>query len=225
MRDRRAVIFDLDDTLHRERRFVLSGLLEVARVIEGRHGIPVEDTWRVMRRHLRRGGRPTVLQAVCRAHGLPLDEIPGWVLTIRSHSPRLRLPRTSRDVLRQVRAAGYRVGILTNGLPQTQRAKVRALGLFPLVDAVVYADEHAPRGKPDGACFTAVLEALRVPAAGAIFVGDDPLRDIAGARAAGLRTIWLSSGPLRAQAHVIVSSLGAVPTALRLLKEPHAHAS
>ena len=226
MGERRAVIFDLDDTLYRERRFVLSGLREVAQHIERRHGKPAADTWRVMTRHFRHCGRAALLQAVCRAQNLPLQEIPGWVALIRSHTPQLRLPGRSADTLRRVRADGYRVGILTNGLPDTQRAKVEALGLRSLADAIVYADDHAVGGKPHPACFAAVLAALRVPAPDAVFVGDHPRNDIEGARAAGLRTIWLS-GPHASRtsgAHIVVSSLGAVPSALRLLKEPHAHA-
>jgi putative hydrolase of the HAD superfamily len=224
--ERRAVVFDLDDTLYRERRFVLSGLRGVARAIEARHGVPAADTWRVMTRHFRHEGRAALLQAVCRAQNLPLQEIPGWVARIRSHTPDLRLPRGSVAILRRVRAEGYRVGILTNGLPDTQRAKVRALGLRSLVDAIVYADEHADGGKPHVACFAAVLSALRVSPADAVFVGDHLENDIEGARAAGMRTIWLSVpfAPRPSGAHVVVSSLDAVPSALRLLKEPHAHA-
>ena len=225
MRERRAVIFDLEDTRSRERRFVLSGLRAVACDIARRHGVPADETWRVMQRHFRRTGRAALLQAVCRAQNLPLQEIPGWVALIRAHTPSLRLPVRSAAALRRVRADGYRVGILTNGPPDTQRTKVRALGLEAMVDAIVYADEHAPGGKPHPDCFDAVLSAVGVPASRAVFVGDHPLNDIDGARAAGMRTVWLSAPHVpRPSAHIIVSSLSAVPAALRLLKEPHAHA-
>lgn len=225
MPERQAVIFDLDDTLYRERRFVLSGLRSVACDIARRHGVPAAETWRVMQQHFRRAGRAGLLQAACRSLNLPLQEIPGWVALIRSHTPNLRLPARSAAALRRVRADGYRVGILTNGLPDTQRAKTQALGLDALVDAIVYADEHAPGGKPHPDSFGAVLSAVGVPASRAVFVGDHPGNDIEGARAAGMRTIWLSAPHVaRPPAHIIVSSLSAVPAALRLLKEPRAHA-
>ena len=84
---------------------------------------------------------------------------------IRRHEPALALGSVAAAVLAQLRADGWRLGILTNGLPATQRAKVEALGLEPRVDAVLYAEEHAPGGKPSRAAFDAALNALGVPAA------------------------------------------------------------
>ena len=56
---------------------------------------------------------------------------------------------------------------------------------------VVYAQEHAPEGKPARACFATVLSRLDVAAPQAVFIGDHPEKDVAGAAAAGLRPIWL----------------------------------
>ena len=46
-------------------------------------------------------------------------------------------------------------------------------------------------GKPDGAPFRAALEQLGVEAERAVHVGDDPVTDVAGARAAGLSALLL----------------------------------
>lgn len=225
MRDDTAVVFDLDDTLYRERRFVLSGLREVARAIERSHGMPASQVFRSLQARFRRDGREHLLQTWCRATGLPVREVPGWVTLIRAHRPQLRLPRETAAVLQALRRNGHRLGILTNGLVETQAAKVRALGLEALVDAVIYADRYAPGGKPHRACFDAVRAALDVPAARCVHVGDHSVKDIAGARAAGMRAIWITrTAAHHPTADAVISRIAELPGALHTLEERHARA-
>jgi putative hydrolase of the HAD superfamily len=225
MRDIAAVVFDLDDTLYRERRFVLSGLRAVAHAIETSHGVPARQVFRCLQGRFRRAGREDLLQTCCRAMGLPVREVPGWVALIRAHRPQLRLPRETATVLRTLRRRGYRLGILTNGLVDTQAAKVRALGLEALVDAVVYADGQAPGGKPHGACFDAIRAALDVPASRCVHVGDHGVNDVDGARAAGMRAVWLSRTDKPHQtADAVIATIAEVPGVLDALEERHARA-
>jgi putative hydrolase of the HAD superfamily len=48
--------------------------------------------------------------------------------------------------------------------------------------------------KPDPRSFAAVTAALDLPPATIAYVGDDPRVDVAGARAAGMQTIWINRG-------------------------------
>ena len=220
-----AVIFDLDDTLYAERRFALSGFAAVATDVASRTGRSPDALFRSLYRSYRAGHRATALQALVTGYGLADEEISQGIATIRSHQPRLRLPRVAREVLSTLRAQGHRLGVLTNGLPSTQRGKVAALDLAPLVDVVVYAQEYAPAGKPDSACFEAVLSHLEVAASRSVFVGDHPEKDVAGARACGLRTIHVvtAAAPSPVEADAAVTSLRAVPALVaRFLEVPHA---
>ena len=95
-------------------------------------------------------------------------------------------------MLRAVRASGWRIGILTNGFPEIQARKVRALGLEALVDAVVYAqDWGSGRGKPEREPFDVLAARLGLEARASVFVGNDPWCDVIGGRGAGMRTILL----------------------------------
>ena len=220
-----AVIFDLDDTLYAERRFVLSGYAAVAAAVSSETGMPSGVLYRFLVRRFRSHGREGLLQALCAAFALPTSDVPRFVEIIRTHHPRLRLPRLSREVLGVLRSRGHRLAVLTNGWPSTQRAKVAVLGLDSLLDAVIYAQEHAPDGKPARVCFAVALRRLGVEASRAVFVGDHPEKDIAGAAAAGLSAIWLPGrrrGAPPARADAIAESLADVPAlAARALEEPH----
>lgn len=84
----------------------------------------------------------------------------------------------------------HRLALVTNGSPDLQRAKVAGAGLAPYFDAVIVSAEVGA-GKPDARPFALALAALRVDRARVVVVGDSLDRDLAGARNAGLRGIWL----------------------------------
>jgi putative hydrolase of the HAD superfamily len=224
----RAAIFDLDDTLYERDQFVQSGFAAVADELDRRFGVPVAWTVATLRRARVGGNEGRELQVLCADHGLPASLIPELVEVIRRHEPVLTLGSVAAAVIAQLRADGWRLGILTNGLPATQRAKVEALGLESRVDAVLYAEDHAPGGKPSRAAFNAALAALGVPARQTVFIGDDLVRDVQGARAAGLFTIRVAAPGTRrieGDADAIVALEEVPAAAARLVKGSGAHAA
>ena len=195
----RALLFDLDDTLYAERQFVRSGFRVVAAEVETRFGVPRREALATLVGALRRGRRRRALQDLCEHHVLSAGIIPDLVETIRAHTPVMRLPDSTVAVLHAARRAGWRIGVVTNGLPAIQARKVDALGLRQFVDVIVFADEcGAGLGKPERAGFDAALAALGMPADLAVFVGDDLRCDVFGARLAGMRTVWMRHGAKRA---------------------------
>lgn len=217
----RGLVLDLDDTLFPREHFVQSGLMAVARHVQERHGIPAMEAFATMSAARRNGAAGRELQALCDAHALAKDVVPELVAVIRNHRPLLRLPKETVAVLTALRADGWRMVVLTNGLPQVQRAKVLGLGLAPLVDGVIYAEDVVPGGKPAAGAFKAALAKLSLPAGRCVCVGDDPVRDIAGARAMGLRTVWLVTGAAQDGSGAAITSLptDACITALSQLPE------
>jgi putative hydrolase of the HAD superfamily len=84
--------------------------------------------------------------------------------------------------------AEYRLGIVTNGSGVAQRAKLAALGLEGLFAPLIISEEVGFR-KPDARIFELAIADWGAPAEAVIFVGDDPVADIAGAAAVGMRTL------------------------------------
>ncbi len=84
-----------------------------------------------------------------------------------------------------------RIGLVTNGPAEVQRAKIALLEVEPLVDFVLVSGEFGA-WKPDPAIFAEALRLGGSSADEAVFVGDSAEHDIAGARAAGIRTIWVN---------------------------------
>ncbi len=89
--------------------------------------------------------------------------------------------------------ARFRLGLVSNGDGALQRAKLERAGLARFFPAPVISGEVGA-DKPDSAPFRRALAIAECPPARAVFVGDHPVHDVAGARAVGLRVCWLSLG-------------------------------
>lgn len=224
----RAVIFDLDDTLYPLRRFVLSGFAAVADQVGQDKGVAPSRILDILRRAsgTRRGQE---FDHLCDRIGLSRSAVPRLVDIVRQHAPRMRLPRETAHVLATLRPR-WRVGVLTNGIPDIQRRKVAALGLGDLVDTVVFAAEcGSGGGKPEAAAFRSALAQLGTVARRAVFVGDDLMADIFGAQRVGMRTILVGSQrpgcgtPVRPDARVRM--LRSVPRVAERLVTGERHAS
>jgi putative hydrolase of the HAD superfamily len=212
-----AAIFDLDDTLYPRSAYVDSAFRAVARFLNRTRGLPPSAVLTTLRA-ARREATGVELQVVCERFAIPAVLVNQLRQVMRAHRPRLDLPDASRDALTRLRAEGWRLGVLTNGLAAVQRRKVEALGLGALVDHVVYAEEHSRRGKPEPRPFRVALERLRIAPARCVFIGDDPIADISGATAVGLHTIWLRpearTAAVDQAGEAVVATLAEVPDAL-----------
>lgn len=98
----------------------------------------------------------------------------------------------AHDVLETL-SEEYRLGVVTNGAPELQRAKLEATGLDGYVETVVCGGYETP-AKPAVEPFAVALEALDSSPDRAVYVGDALSTDVAGARAAGLRSVWVPDG-------------------------------
>ena len=99
----------------------------------------------------------------------------------------------ARDLIDGLRAAGLRVGLLTNGPSALQRRKLAATGLDRLLDAVAISAEIG-LAKPDEAAFRRAAELLGCRPAETAMVGDQLTWDVEGALRAGYRLAILVGG-------------------------------
>ncbi|WP_459809734.1 HAD family hydrolase [Halopiger thermotolerans] len=95
----------------------------------------------------------------------------------------------AEDVLETL-AEEYRLGVVTNGAPALQRAKLEAAGLDGYVETIVCGGYETP-AKPAAEPFDVALEELDSSPERAVYVGNSLSPDITGARAAGLRPVWI----------------------------------
>jgi putative hydrolase of the HAD superfamily len=94
------------------------------------------------------------------------------------------------DVLRELQADGYALGVVSNVslYHDPMQRDLERLGLAPFLRAAVFSSEVRYR-KPDPRIFRVALERVGVEPAHAVFVGDRLYDDVNGAQAVGMRAV------------------------------------
>ncbi|HEC21670.1 MAG TPA: HAD family hydrolase [Chloroflexi bacterium] len=137
--------------------------------------------------------------------------------------PGVRVFEDAETVLRTIRAAGLRTGLLTNtSLPIWMRdAELRAFGLLEYLEVRITAGDVG-KIKPHPRPFHFVAERLGVQPEEAVYVGDRLYDDVVGALAAGMRAVWVRrsryEGEGEIRPHATIDSLTDL---LRVLDEWH----
>ena len=194
-----AVGFDLDYTLWDQGHFASSFFSSIAWELGGRLGCKGDRVERVLHETLAR---------LTLAHPLLFDQalhqLGAWdprlvaelVERYHRHRPAADPYPGAERTLRQLKEAGLRLFLVTDGHGPTQRHKVEALRLGGWFDQMVFTGDFPEhRRKPSPFPFQLACGRLGVPPGRCVYVGDNPACDVAGPRSLGMRTIGVSTGP------------------------------
>lgn len=150
--------------------------------------------WDGVKTSQRTGTLQEILVAESRALGLDVTEavvseaaqrhLDAWTPHIRHHED-------AADALSALRAAGLKLGLLSNThWPEAYHEHFLARdGLLELLDVRAYTSNMS-HSKPHRAAFLHVLERLGVAPERAIMVGDRPIDDVWGAQQLGMHGVW-----------------------------------
>lgn len=210
-----AVIFDLDDTLldwsqpalewHEFTRPMADNVYD--HLAEQGHSLgdrdrffhllrdQVEKEWERAKEDWSGANFGKALQKTLQAAGADMERL-NLEEVLRAYDwrpmPGVDLYDDARAVLDELRKRGYQIGLITNSfLPMWMRdVELEHYGLIDYFDARLTSGD-AGYMKPHPAIYEQMLELLEVPAERAVFVGDRPQNDIAGANETGLISILI----------------------------------
>ena len=126
------------------------------------------------------------------------------------------------NTLRELRSKSLKLGLLTNNSRTGTDMTLKRLNIKALFDAVVTRDD-CDEMKPAAAPILKILTELGVSPQAAILVGDGVM-DILAARAAGIRSAAVTTGPfpverlLKAQPDYVLGSVNDLPTLVEKLE-------
>jgi putative hydrolase of the HAD superfamily len=186
----RAVIFDLDDTLFPEHMYVESGFRSVAELLaeQGLSDAPtiLDQIWQEYRTD--RNGVFDRLLLAMRATSLTVSDL---VERYRTHKPSIVLDTQTRQVIDAIRGQ-YKLGLISDGWLSVQTAKVQALGLGGLMDAVCLTDQWGRAyWKPHPRAFEHILDEFGVAPREACYVGDNLTKDFLAPNRLGMHSVHL----------------------------------
>lgn len=192
MLDFDAIAFDLDGTLYPNRRFYLR---LVPFIVREHRLLRAMGKARDALRAAAHEGRFYDLQARIMAE--ILDDDPETVkakterLIYRGWEPlfrRIKLFNGVRETLSDFKAAGLKLGLLSDFPPET---KLEYLGLSDPWDAVL-CSERTGRLKPDPLSFRELARELGVDCPRVLYVGNSVSYDVVGAKNAGMKSALIA---------------------------------
>ncbi len=170
----KAVIFDLDDTLYSEKEYVKSGFKKVAETIGNDVVATEKQLWQAFE------NGENAIDSVLRANNLYTEDLKNkCVNEYRNQIPDIHLFDGVVEVLTTLKQKGIKTGIITDGRPFGQRAKLKALGLENLVDEIIITDELGGINfrKPDDISFRIMQKRFNVNFGEIMYLGDNLNKD------------------------------------------------
>lgn len=219
----RAVLFDLDDTLFLQRDWLYGAWRSVAATaelqgIDPRVLVPALEA--IAAEGTAAGG---IIDRAVAAVGAPGADVAPLVEAFRSHRPDRLPPLDGVPAALAALRAVIPLGLVTDGDTAIQSAKIAALGLEDAFDCVVLSDALGrDRRKPHPAPFEAALAHLGCDPTHAVYIGDNPAKDVVGAARLGLTPVRVRTGEYAAVTSPVPTReftdvLGAIDHVWRLL--------
>ena len=192
----KAIIFDLDNTLYDQNTFTYSAFKKISKYLKKKYDVNWRESYRFMRKvWKKRGGMyGHLFDDVAKKFKLRKSAVKEMIDILHKHRTKLKLYNSTRSLLKKL-GRKYKLGIITSGYKKMQQNKIRVLKLERLVDVVIYSAENGKKfEKPHPLSYKIALKKLGVKAKDAMYFGDNPYVDFAGAKKIGIQTVRLRRG-------------------------------
>lgn len=178
-----GVIFDLDDTLYSEKQYVRSGYKAVAKLL-GDETL-ADRLWTYFE-----NGKPAIDELLNELGCMGRKE--ECLEAYREQMPEITLYDGVVCMIEDLKAKGIKVGIITDGRPEGQKNKIKALGLDSMIDDIIITDELGgiQFRKPCDIAFRIMQRRWGLPFEQIIYVGDNPTKDFQACRQLGMRWVY-----------------------------------
>ena len=230
-----TVVFDLDDTLYDEIEYCRSGFAAVAEFLADAAKAPsAERIFAALWGQFTAGNHTRTFNAALDELGLSYDDelVRELVGVYRTHTPRIKLPQDSRDVLCEL-GREYTLALLTDGFLPAQQLKVRALAIEKCFKCIVYTEQLGREfWKPSPASFERTMQTLDEEPKNMAYVGDNEKKDFIAPNELGFLSVQIiraarihtsSSPESLAKAQFVIDKLSQLPALLEQLRDSEAN--
>lgn len=188
-----VIIFDLDDTLYKERDFVESGFKAVAKYVEENFEIPQKSFYKLIIENLNRKSRGKIFDDALKQYNIFNKSLVKKLIGVyRDHNPKIKVFPRVFNLLKSLRK-NYKLALVTDGNALVQRRKVKTLGIGKIFDVIVFTDDFK-KPKPSPFAFRKVTRFFRVKPGKVVYIADDPNKDFIGAKKLGVKTARVKQG-------------------------------
>lgn len=182
----RAIVFDLDDTLYNEIDYVKSGFNAVAKILS-----EIKNANERLFEFFLRKEKP--IDTLLEENGIFSENVKNkCVAAYRTHMPTISLSKEVETLLIKLKKRNLKLGVITDGRPEGQRAKIKALNLEQFVDNIIITDELGGTNfrKPNPEAFRIMRQRLNVEYFEMCYVGDNILKDFVAPTELGMKSVY-----------------------------------
>lgn len=189
----KAIIFDLDDTLISERKYIESGYRHVSNLLADKVNRDSNKIYQLLA-NLFNISPKNVFNRLFDETGTcyTKETISKLVHQYREHRPDISFFDDVIPCVNKLMAEGIKIGIITDGFAVSQNQKLKAVDAFHYFEKIIITDEIGPNKeywKPHPQAFKLMAEELEVAFNEMIYVGDNPEKDFYISSIYPIRTI------------------------------------
>lgn len=185
----KVVLFDLDDTLYNEIEYIKSGFFKIAKFLEDK--AEKGKIYDMLIQAFNEGKKP--INYVLESLHIEEPQIFSRCLEIyQNQNPDISLSDEIKNLLILLKKKGLRLGLITDGRPNGQRAKIEALGLNEYMDEIIITDELGGVlfRKPNDIAFRMMKYRFNVEYYEMVYIGDNIRKDFIAPKMLGMRWMW-----------------------------------
>ena len=175
----KAVMFDLDDTLISERKYIESGYGYISKILSHRLSVDEQVLFKQLIK-LFTESPENVFDRLLDQYEFPHTKGFVWDLVeaYRNHFPVIEFNEDVRPCLKLLKHRKIWTGIITDGYAHAQRQKLEAIHAYDYFNEIILTDELGKKyWKPHPKAFEIMKEKLKVEFDEMIYVGDNPQKD------------------------------------------------
>ena len=187
------MIFDLDDTLYNEVDYMFSGFTAIIKYLNEKYNIKLDicACTKMMIESYYIGEKP--IDKLLKNNNIYDEKIISECLYVyRNHFPNIILNDDIEKMLHSIKKKGKHLGIITDGRPEGQKAKIEALNIKKVFDYIIITDEigGVEYRKPNKISYDMMRKHFDVKYEEMCYIGDNIKKDFIYPEKVGMKSIY-----------------------------------
>ena len=180
-----VIVFDLDDTLYNEMAYLRSAYKEIAKELSPKN-------WQGLfaRMYSLFRSKQDVFEFLISQYDVQKVDL---LQTYRAHQPSLYLFEGAMEIIQKIKEKHGKIGIITDGRTSTQTVKIKALGIYEIIDKIVISEEVGSE-KPNKKNFQIIENTF--PNCSYLYMADNLRKDFISPNELGWKTLGLADNGL-----------------------------